>query len=199
MKLNLFMVVTGLSLLCLGIYRIVPLRFNRAFMLANGPIIFLFLVALVTVLCLGKLGDGLRSTIGVTASFLPLMITLFPLMGLSAVIASRYEDGLTSMLAGNFGYPGTLLAASVTPGGNSVAKFVETLWQNPSLRWKLLFFLSVVPLVSFHIFLIRQMGFSTEIAWAMYRCNIIIAVVLVPVFWLMEKWAPKVVTVALTG
>ena len=68
-----------------------------------------------------------------------------------------------------------------------MSRFVKKLWENRELRPMLLYFLTASPLISMAIYFIRSLGLDEEIAWAMYRVNFGLAVVLAPCFWIGGK------------
>lgn len=187
MRLNVTLILAGLIMAGVGLYRAVPLKLGIRFLVSNGPLLLAFAVLAIMTIRIGAVGEALRGTLQISSQFAPMLIMLFPVMGLGGVLASHYEAPLKSMMSGSWGYPGTFFTAIVAPGGNSLAKFIELLWQTPTLRPKLLFFLTATPLASYQILLIRSMGLGSEIAFAMYKVNIVIAVCLIPVFWLLGK------------
>lgn len=181
------LIVGGLLLAGVGLYRAVPLRLDTRFLIGNGPLLLIFTVLTILTLRIGAIDGALKGTLVISSQFAPMLLMLFPIMGLGAVLAKHYEEPLQAMMGGRWGYPGTFFTAFVAPGGNSLAKFIETLWVTRSLRPQLLFFLTATPLVSYQILLIRSMGLGSEIAFAMYKVNVTVAILLVPIFWLWGR------------
>ena len=192
MKLNLILIVAGLIAVFTGVYRAFPVKLGMRFFLNGGGPLFIILIGFIVLTY--KIGgimkvqdEGLSSTLKISAQFLPMLVLLLPVIGFGSVIAHHFKESLEGIMT-NHGFLESFVAAFITPGSNSVAKFVETLWRTPSFRPQLLYFLTATPLVSWQIFLIRQMGFGWEIAATMYKVNFAVAIGLIPVFFLWSKF-----------
>ena len=190
MKANFSIMVVGLVIMFVGAQRAFPMKINRQFLLLNGPA-FAMLVFFVGLAAwsggIKSVGDGIGGTMCATASFLPMMATLFPLMGFGAIVAVHYHKEITHALTGSFGYLWALAASTLIAGSNTACQIVENAWIERSARPVLLYFLVTTPMVSAPIFLIRQMGLKWEIALPMYQVSWAIAVALMPVFWIGGK------------
>lgn len=187
---NIGLMIAGTSLLATGLFRSFPLSFNRGFWIQNGLLIGI--IAIIIVWLAIKWGPdellrGMRYTIQTTSQYTPMLSLFFIAMGFGFVLSTHYNDWLKELVAGKWGLPGTLFGAFIIPSSNAVAKTIEMLWQEPTARGTVLYFLSVTPLASLNIFMIRQMGFGHEIAAAMYKTNLVIAVALIPFFWIGNK------------
>ena len=135
------------------------------------------------------LEKGTRMTMNLTSQYMPLFLTIIPTMAFGSIVANEYGGFFQNLLSGRFGFVGAFLAAFFSPTSSAFAGFVKEYWANKELRTVLLYFLTVTPLVSYNLFIIRQMGLGAEIAATMYKVNFISAVWLLPFFWAWNKWA----------
>lgn len=190
MKVNLTLILIGVAFLAAGLYRTFPLQADKGFYLNNVPI-WLILIGLIGWSCyaggIGFLQNGLRNSIKVTSQFFPMLAAIMLVMGFSVIFTKYYEATFTKFLAGRFGFIGVFGAAVGSPSSLAFAKFVEGLWPNPQVRVQLLYLLTAVPLVSYNLFLIRQMGLGPEIAAVMYKTNFAVAIGLLPFFYIWSK------------
>lgn len=192
MKINAILIIMGLTLFAVGIYRETPVSLDRKFLLSNGPMITIFLILLA--ICFLAGGDryvkaGLENTLFSIAHYMPMLAMIMLMFGFSMVAAKHFQPQLDQLLSGQAGYLGVLTAAFLSPTSTGLAKFVDILWSNPELKIKLLYFLTATPLISINLFFIRQIGLGPEIAWTMYKMNFAIAILLLPFFWLWGKFA----------
>ncbi len=190
MKVNLCLVVGGLLMMGIGAYRSYPLKIGVPFALLNGGPFAMLVIFIGMASWAGGMPyavRGVQGAVQVTASYLPMMVMLFPLISFGEVVATHYHEPLSKALSGTFGYFGTFAAAFLLPGGNTASGFVKKAWADPLIRPQLLYFLTVSPLVSWNIFLIRQMGLGAGIASAMYKTNFAVALAIAPFFWAWSR------------
>lgn len=187
---NIGCIFVGMALLLFGVYRACPVEVNKKFLLQSVPLLVMAGIMVAFAFHLGGMKwitTGVKDSLKVTGSFLPMIAGLFVVLGFSDIISRHYNDGIKEMLSGKFGYFGVFVSSFAAPSANALAKFVESLWHEQSLRPQLLYCLTVTPLLSWNIFLIRQMGLGTEIALQMYKANALAAIGLMPVFWMWGK------------
>lgn len=192
---NITLIIVGVVITCIGLFRTYPIRFDTKFIWSNGPMILGLLLTVVLVMKVGgakSFNSGMDATVGVAASFMPMLILLIPLIGLSVPLAHHYGPKIGEMLGSRFGYLAAFFTGLAAPSGNAFASVIAKLWtEKVELRPLLLYFLSVVPLTSVSIFYIRKLGLGDDVATAMYKCNLAIAVILMPGFWLMGRFLWK--------
>ena len=130
---------------------------------------------------------GLRDSLWMTASYLPMLVGIMLVMGFSIVITKHHEVGFAGMITGKFGLFGVFGASMLSPTSSAFAKFVEIMWSTPGTECS---FLSstAAPLISINLFFVRQIGLGPEIAWIMYKTNLLVAIGLFPFFWVWSKF-----------
>ena len=189
---NMGLVLTGLILITIGLYRACPPKVDSKFLWNVGPMVAAFIVIVFAAWYFGGrkfIGVGLDYTMATTSGFLPTLVLLMPIIGFSMPLTHYFEQSISTALEGRFGYFWALLTAFGSPGGSALTGVVARLWVvKHQLHTVLLYFLSVVPLVSLTIFYIRQIGLGTDIAKEMYRINWFIAIGLMPCFWIYDKF-----------
>jgi hypothetical protein len=194
MKTSLFdlgLIISGLTLLTTGLLRAFPIKVNTAFLWNTAPMVVAFLIMTTMIIKIGGLqlaGKALDASINTASSFLITMVLLMPIIGMGMLIARHYEAGIARALESAFGYPIALVSSFVSPSGSALSGLVVKMWDRRHLRPLLLYFMTVVPLISLTIFYIRQLGLGTEITKAMYRTNWIVAVGLWPCFWIWGRF-----------
>lgn len=195
MKLVDFALWGGLATFCIALYIKSPLNLRLKkeqidMVLQVGPV----LLAFVAVIALLYRVDGTKGLqLGMTASykttakFLPMIVILFPLMAFGGVLCNYYMADIVKMLKGNFGYFGTLGAAFITPTSNAVIVPIKECWLKPELQPIILYFLTTSGLVCWPIFFFRAVGFSMNIVTPMYITNWVVAIAILPGFYLWSK------------
>jgi hypothetical protein len=189
--MNITMILAGIALVCVGIYREAPVANFRAFSITNGPIFAILCLLLIWAALIGGRSLAIQSgrvSLQVGGLYAPMLFMLIPIMGLGVVIAGYYQGFILELLHGKFGYLGSLGAAFASPTSVALSKFVESVWTNKAIRPQLLYLLTATPLVSWNILLIRQMGLGWEIALVMYRTNWIVAIGLMIPFWIWSRF-----------
>jgi len=181
------LVVVGLILVMIGVYRSYPPKFDSRFWWNVGPM-STALVAIVGASWhfggLKFLAASLDKTMETASGFLPILVLLMPLIGFSGPLTHYLERDIIHNLMGPLGYLWALLAGFFSPGGSSLGGVVAHLWRvKHELRPVLLYLLTVTPLNSLTIFYIRRLGLGDDIASEMYRVNWAIAIGLMPFFW----------------
>lgn len=194
MKTNMALVAVGFVLFTVGIYRLAPISLERkvltGFLIQSVPLCLALLVVLIWTYKVGggaTLVKGLIGTFRVTSAFLPTIFFLFPVMAFGAVLASHYQAEINHMLEGAWGFAGTLFAAFVVPTANAVAGPIKICWSIPSHRPLILYFLTSAALVCWPVFFFRALGLTWEIGMQMYKVNWIVAVVILPGFWMWSR------------
>jgi hypothetical protein len=185
------LIAGGLILLATGLWRAFPLKISTQFVWNTLPMLVVFVVCVVWIVSIGGtelLGKGMDVTLATSSSFLLTIALLMPLIGFGTIIAKHYEIGIARALTGPFGYPCAIASSFLSPSGNALSGVVVKMWDKRELRPLLLYFLTVVPLVSVTIFYVRQLGLGIEITKMMYRVNWIVAVGLWPCFWIWGKF-----------
>ena len=191
MKINLLLIFAGTLLLAVGLYRICPVQIDKKFLWANGPIFLAFIILVVWGFIAGGADYfriGARDSLWMTASYLPMLVGIMLVMGFSIVITKHHEVGFAGMITGKFGLFGVFGASMLSPTSSAFAKFVEIMWSTPGTRVQLLYLLTAAPLISINLFFVRQIGLGPEIAWIMYKTNLLVAIGLFPVFWVWSKF-----------
>jgi len=190
MNWNHVWMTVGLGFFLFGLYRQFPVQLDLKFVLQWVPL------ALICVGCGAYLywkggspllEKGFAATGKVSANLVPLLIWLMPMMGVGAVMAICFKAEISGALQGKGGLLGAFLAAWLSPTSQSLTGFVSELWVNVSLRPTLIYALIAAPLVSWNIFLIRQMGLGWSISLRLYGISFLVAILLMPVFWLLGK------------
>lgn len=191
---NLMMFGGGLAVMLVALYRIAPLKLEgvglKAFLYQTMPLLVALIIIIVWLFLVGGLASeekAFKATFSVTASFLPVIFLLFPVMAFAGVLVKYYQTDISRMLTGEFGYPGTLFAAFVVPTTNAAADAVKTFWEDQNLRPMILYFLTAVALVCWPVYFFRVLGLTPEIGWEMYKANCIVAVGISPAFWLWSR------------
>ena len=190
MKTNVMLIISGIILTTIGVYRAYPVAIDKKFLWNTLPITAFFLVLICWAFIAGGtrlVTDGMNKSLITTTSFLPLLIILPLVMGFGISIALNYSNEIRVLLNGKFGMVWGLFVATLSPTSNAFAGFVKEMWIYPELRPKLLYFLTAVPLMSINILIIRQMGLGLEITKAMYKCNVLLAVTLLVPFWIWGR------------
>ena len=189
--MNTLLIVSGSVLICLGIYRENAITNFRSFFYTNGPIFTIFLMLFLWLSLLGGKSYATQCekiTLQMASLYLPMMFMLIPIMGVGMVVSDHYQNEISELLRGKYGYIGSLGAAFASPTSVALSKFVESIWVNKAVRPQLLYLLTATPLVSWNILLIRQMGLGWNIAMVMYKTNWIVAVGLMFPFWIWGKF-----------
>lgn len=189
---NLFLIAIGTIMIMIGVFRTYPISINKQFLWGNLPPVIVLICMVVITLRVGGMKfvmAGIDGTTKTTSSFLLTLITLMPLVAFGSVVAHHFEHSIAEALRGKAGFFWAIVSAFTAPGGNSLAGIVNRLWVTQrDLHPTLLYFMCVVPLISFTIFIIRKLGLNADIANAMYKTNWIIAITLAPVFWIYQKF-----------
>ncbi len=189
--LNLCLILVGLALMMIGLYRTFPLKFDVRFLWGSGPMIIAFVVVIVLAAWTGGMKyllAGFDGTIATSSSFMLTLVLLMPIIGFSAPVAHHFETAIGNALEGPFGYLWAIIASFLTPSSNAMSGVVGRIWvTNPNVRPVLLYFLNISALTSLTIFFIRQLGLGTEIAWQMYKTNWVSAIFMAPCFWVSAK------------
>jgi hypothetical protein len=212
MKFNMALIVIGLAAFAAGLYRIAPLSLERkaltGFLIQTVPLGVAFLAVIIWTRAVGggaAMERGFIGTLRITSGYLPTMLFLFPVMAFGAVLAGHYQADIDRMLAGAWGYVGTLFAAFVVPTSNAVAGPIKACWDNPSSRPLLLYFLTSAALVCWPIFFCRTIGLSWDIGLQMYKANWVVAIAIMPGFWMWGRsiahggWVNAAVSLIRTG
>ncbi len=193
---NLFLIIVGLGIMTIGLFREVPLKFDQRFWWNTVPLAVVFLAVITLAIYVGGIKYflvGIDGAVSTSATFLLTLVLLMPLIGFSAPVAHHFEATIGQALSGPFGYGWGIISAFLTPGGNALSGVVSRLWAvNHHLRPLLLYFLTTVPLTSLTIYYIRQLGLGPEIAKEMYKVNWMVAIWLMPFFWVWGRYFYKV-------
>ena len=190
---NATLIVVGLIMLCIGLFRTFPVKLDVKFAKANVPY-FAALLVIIFVTCqtMGTSGivKGVNSTLAVSSGFLIMLLVLMPLIGFGGGLAEYFQKYIVEAIKGPLGYFWGIVTGFAAPGGNSLSGALNTLWNSsPELRPRVIFMLSTVPLTSFSIYMIRALGLNAEVAWEMYKVNWGITVFLIlPAFIAYEKF-----------
>jgi hypothetical protein len=191
MKTNLILIGIGVSFILLGVYRACPLKIigigSWVITLSMPVCIVIFVLWALSIGGTPALVKGTEKSLQMTSLYLPLLLTFIPVMALGTVIATYYANFFHDVIGGRFGFIGAFLAGSISPTSNAFYGFVQEYWTKPELRAVLLYFLTVTPLLSYNMFIMRQMGLGDEIAIAMYKANALSALWLMPFFWAYGK------------
>ncbi len=190
--LNIALMIIGTTFIGIGAFRAFPQKFDNKFWWQTGPLLVAFVVIISLSAATGGikfLKAGIDGTTAVTSSFLILLTLLMPVIGFSGPLAKYYESTIAGALESKLGYVWALVCAFISPGGNAFSGMIANLWPDkPALRPLLLYFLTVVPSISFTIYYIRCLGLGEEIGAEMYRVNWFIALWLIPCFVIYGKW-----------
>jgi hypothetical protein len=195
------LIVGGTVLLAIGLYRTVPLKFDRYFYLQNGP-----LAAILALACAifflgrarpeGSIAEWSTVTLGLAGRFLPLIILLCLVMGVGGILSRVYSDEIVSFLNRHH-LLAPLAGSFLAPSPNTMVPLIEKLWDNRAFRPMFLYFLQAASLASLPLFMLRQLGFSnSEISIKMYLTGCIVAIVYFPFMrpvcaaadWIYEWW-----------
>jgi len=159
---NMVIVVVGVVILAIGLYRIFPLQFTKGLFIMNGPLVIMLAVSLM-ILKANHQPDSFevaaKKTAVLAGSFLPLMVVLCMVMGLGSVIAKIHEVKIQAFLTEN-PIIGPFVAAFITPTSNALVAIVETAWKDPKLRPMCLYYLIASVLGSLPLFMLRSFGFT---------------------------------------
>ena len=190
MNLNIGLILVCLTGLTIGLYRQFPVTFDSKFLLQWAPLAAVSVV--IGIVLFWKGGStlffhALNATGKVSASYFPTLVWFLPVMGFSVVLATCYKEEIKEALQGKWGILGTFFASGLAPSGQALAGFIRELWDISTLRPKLLYCLTITPLISWNIFIIRQMGLGWDISWRMYVVNFAIAIFLALPFWIWSK------------
>jgi len=191
---DLSLVIIGAIVMMIGLFRITPPHFNKSFILMNGPLVLMLIVA--TVIAARSHTDGiytewLGSALAVASRFIPLLTALFLVMGIGGILARIYQTEIQSFILAHR-VTGPVIAALLTPTSNSLIPIVEKTWAiEPSLRPMCVYYLQASALMGVPLFMLRQMGFSenTGIAPRMYIAGCIMAVCTLPFSSMIYKFA----------
>jgi len=189
---NYALIITGTLLVMIGLFRASPVTVNKSFLWSNIPPIIALVVMIAMAWYVGGMKAivaGVEGTTRTTSTFMITLVSLMPLIAFGSVVAHHFEKPIAEALSGKTGFLWTIISAFTAPGGNTFSGIVNKLWaEHRELHPQLLYFMSVVPLVSFTIFVIRRLGLSAEIAITMYKVNWAIALLLAPVFWIYQRF-----------
>ncbi len=187
---NVTLIVVGLITMSIGFYRVAPIKVDRAFMWQNGPLVLMLLAG--SLLLSKNFSTSLvRDWVGGTAilggRFLPLMILLSLVMALGSIMTRMYGSEIEGFL--NRHHILTPLVASwFTPTPSSVIPIIESVWSNKISQPYLLYFLQAASLMSFPLFMLRQLGMrNPEIFIKMYLIGCIICGITFPLTPLIGK------------
>ncbi len=202
--LQIIMIAAGLSLVGAGTYGIVcsgqkGFSFTAFLALLNTPrvrwssglLAAAFTSLIVASLALGgrkMLTEGLWHSVNVHAAYFPMLLFLMPVIGLSIPVTRHFTELITETLSSPMGYLYAFLSAFFAPPGNGFAGAISSMWSNKALHPILLYFLTVVPLLSYPLYQLRMIGLGSEIGWRMYRIDIWVALWLIPFFWVYGKF-----------
>lgn len=176
MKANYFLIVLGMTIFLVGLYRtqarIEPrkLFFQVLPMLVVlvGMAILLFRTAGIAALRL-----GFDKALGTTARLLPTIIALVLVMGASSAITDYYKPQIANMISGKYGAVGALGASVITPSSSTLASQVTELWPNKPMRINLMIYLATCTQLSLSLLFFRNMGLTWEISGKMYGVGIV--------------------------
>jgi len=189
---NLTLILSGLTILTVGLYRSFPPKINVGFLWNTLPTIVAFVMIVGMAIAVGGwkfLYAGIDGTMATASNFLIIIALLMPIIGFSVPLAHHFEHTIGEALRGPIGYVWGIAASFGVPGGNTLAGIISKLWQTQHhLRPLLLYIMTATPLISFTIFFIRKLGLGEEIALQMYKTNWIVAIGLAPMFWLFGKF-----------
>lgn len=195
MKLNLLLIALGLSLVCLGVYRINPIKLDARFLIGNGPLAVAILLILGTLRIFGKpanMTSGFTNTCATTAGMLPLLLLLMPVIGYGTALAKMYEGPIAASLSGPFGYPIAWLTSIFSPSSTALMGAVNTLWEDKAVHGVLLYFTTVSSLLSLNLFVFRITGVTnTELVYSMYKSSIGLSVYIIPYFMWWNRFMVK--------
>lgn len=190
MKTNLLLIFAGIVLLALGLHRACPVSIDKKFMWSNGPIVLAFIALAIWALIIGGweyFRIGMKDSLAVTSQFLPMLMGIMLVMGFSIIITKYHEITFGNLVSGKYGLLGVFIASVFSPSSTAFAKFVEIMWPTPEARVQLLYLLTATPLVSINLYFVRQIGLGKEIAAMMYQVNFVVAIGLLPFFYVWSK------------
>ena len=104
---NLTLVILGVCLVAVGLWRTFPPKINTAFLWNTIPATLTCLLAIG--LCIGIGGQkyfsaGLDASMATTSNFLIMLAVLMPTIGFSSPLAHHFETAIGDLLKGNFGF-----------------------------------------------------------------------------------------------
>ncbi|MES2315082.1 MAG: hypothetical protein V4524_04080 [Patescibacteria group bacterium] len=191
---NLMLIIVGTAIMALGLYRTFPLKFNRTFMILNGPLAIMLIIGLIIVYRehdSSLFGKWSARTAMAAGGFLPLMILLCMVMAIGVIISQVHQTGIQTFLA-RHPVIGPFVAALITPTSNSLVPIVETAWKSPELQPMCLYYLIASVQMSVPLFALRSFGFSegSPIPMKMYAMGFIVSIFMLvlmkPIFWTTE-------------
>jgi hypothetical protein len=193
MNINGVLIVGGLSLSLLGIYRVAPLKIEKSFLLQTVPVFVMLAMMVIGILLkAGKIGLATATTRSVetAAKIGPMLIGIVAVMAFASTLAGYFKSELTELISGKWGVGGVVLASFITPTSSAFGKFISDAWSNPTLRPQLMLFLVISPMLSWNLFFLRQIGITFEIARMMYIYEFFIALICIPALKIIERFVP---------
>lgn len=190
---QIVMIGSGLVLLGAGTYGIVPFKLTPRILWSAGILAAGCIALTILSLHLGGIQmvkEGLWHSVNVQGLYYPMLVFLMPVIGLSIPVTKHFQPLIIQSLSGPGSYLYALGAAFFAPPGNGFAGAVTTLWQTQPLQPVLLYFLTVVPLLSVPLYKIRVIGLGPDICAQVYLADISVAIFLIPYFWAYSKLMP---------
>lgn len=185
---NLVCVIAGLTLLCVGLYRIVPFSLFKLSSISQwGPVWGIFGVMVVVMSCghgVVGLRAGFDSTLQTSANFLPMILGFFATMGFGMVLAHYYRTQIEAGLIGNHGFLNAFVSALFAPSSTMFAPMIKDQWsKNAAIHAQLMYFFTVSPLLSINILFLRQMGLGWALSLKMYIAGVVLSILTGFLLW----------------
>ncbi len=187
--------LAGFTLLCVGVYRQVPLTFDTKGIRNQLPAFVMLIFACYLIYHVYKAGgkaslfESGRALVTVASGLLPTIVMFFMCMALcSILIRLRRAEIQLEIEKGLFG---TFVAAFLIPSSNTVATMVAELWKNTKLRPRLTWFLVFNPSLSLTVLGLRQAGLGTPITAIMYVASLLCAIATLPIVRLIEYFIER--------
>lgn len=186
--LNCGLVIAGLVLISIGLFRTSPLKFDRALCCQLGPLLLFLIVEIWAILHsrpasspfsawaqpVGK--DWAKFALVFGSKFLPIIVTLIAVMSLGVMVVKIYDQNIISFMKEHriFGF---VFGSAIVPTPNSVSSIVEDLWKDAGMRASCLIFLQASALMSFPLFMMRLTGYTNnELTVKMYIEGCVISI-----------------------
>ena len=189
--INLVIILTGLIITGIGLYRQVPLQINSMFFKQHGPIwitALLLSIYLATTHGAQALQAAGNATLRASAGFAPTMAGFFIVMGLMGVVVNYNRQTIIRFMT-THGYYGSLLSSLVLASPTAIAPEMKNLWQStPAIRPVLIHLFNTCSLLSVPLFYIRTLGMDPGMQWRLYLSSACMCVLQIPILLLASAF-----------
>ena len=192
MKTSILMIIGGVSVAMWGIYRECPTKVSGKFLQMNGPI---FCIALLMIVFTGYIGgrplvgNGFKSSLFGASMFIPTLVIIPLVMGFGNTIGNHYNEAIKSAIMSSWGWALCVPAGFASATSNTFIGIIDSLWKDPMTRPRMLYLLTVIPMISLPIGFMRMTGMTDDLMITyVWRSNFLSAVWLMIPFLAWEKW-----------